>query len=176
MKRLMLVLLAIALWIPIGMVNAQEPLPGTKEDNACNPGGSMAGKCETPWHWVCGYYLARWEAAGGWNTQGNVLNDACVSLLPTAPEASGSGIITTCHTVFPFGTLCVSSDGTGYNINNGTVLLYRLVVGPVPASCPSVLGYTYLSSGNAVPFFTAYQFTLAELSVVGWTTNFCIYF
>lgn len=40
-----------------------EPEAGSKGDNACNEGGSMAGKCDTDWEWTCGWYLARYEAA-----------------------------------------------------------------------------------------------------------------
>lgn len=39
------------------------------DDNACFSGGVMEGKCDTDWEWMCGYYLARWQAN-------------CISLLP----------------------------------------------------------------------------------------------
>lgn len=107
MKKIILLVLIIILALPLGMSSAQEP--GTKEDNACNEGGSMAGKCETAWHWVCGWYLARWEANGGWNTPNNRLNDACLSLLPPQDTSVASPV---CFLIFGAWNLCFADDGT----------------------------------------------------------------
>jgi hypothetical protein len=44
---------------------AQEHASGSPEDNACNAGGSLEGKCDWPtdaeddWAWDCGWYIAR---------------------------------------------------------------------------------------------------------------------
>jgi len=44
---------------------AQDGLTGSPEDNACNAGGSLEGKCDWPteaedqWAWTCGWYIAR---------------------------------------------------------------------------------------------------------------------
>jgi hypothetical protein len=93
--RFVLVLMFI---LPMGFASAQTPPLGSKEDNACNPGGAMEGKCgDNPWAWVCGWYLARWQSNGGWLTPNNPFNDACLSLLPprpiSAPELPSSPFI-----------------------------------------------------------------------------------
>jgi hypothetical protein len=85
MKLLIVFLLILSLLAPLSVASAQAPSIGSKEDNACNPGGSMAGKCTTEWQWRCGWFLARWEANGGWFTLGNALDGQCLSLLPPAP-------------------------------------------------------------------------------------------
>jgi len=80
----MLLLVSGVLLISAVPTYAEEPAVGTAEDNACNPGGVMDGKCDTDWEWTCGYYLARWISAGGWG--GNyMMNSDCVSLLPPVP-------------------------------------------------------------------------------------------
>lgn len=38
------------------------PEAGSAGDNACNPGGSMAGSCNSEWAWTCGWYIARYDA------------------------------------------------------------------------------------------------------------------
>ena len=44
---------------------AQDGASGSPEDNACNVGGSLEGKCDWPtdaedqWAWTCGWYIAR---------------------------------------------------------------------------------------------------------------------
>lgn len=44
---------------------AQDSASGSPEDNACNVGGSLEGKCDWPteaednWAWHCGWYIAR---------------------------------------------------------------------------------------------------------------------
>jgi len=63
---------------------AEEPAIGSAADNACNPGGSLEGKCTTEWHWGCGYYLARWEAAGGWGGD-YPMPTFCAGVLPPLP-------------------------------------------------------------------------------------------
>lgn len=56
-SRLGIILCVILLLIPVGAAYADDPIPGTPEDNACFPGGLMEGKCDTAWEWECGYYL-----------------------------------------------------------------------------------------------------------------------
>jgi hypothetical protein len=80
MKKFACLFILIALALPFGFAHAQQP---PDPENACFEGGSMAGKCQSAWEWVCGYYLAHWEAAGGWfNPANNLLPDWCASLLP----------------------------------------------------------------------------------------------
>jgi len=64
--------------------SASEPKPETPEDNACYAGGAMEYKCDTDWEWTCGWYLARWITAGGW--QGNfVMPTDCLILIILRP-------------------------------------------------------------------------------------------
>lgn len=47
------------------VTTAQDGADGSPEDNACNAGGSLEGKCDWPtdaedqWAWNCGWYIAR---------------------------------------------------------------------------------------------------------------------
>lgn len=63
------------------------PAAGTPRDNACNPGGTMAGQCNTDFDWMCGWYVARFVnlvyLAGGTGT--SLVHDSCKHLLPTEP-------------------------------------------------------------------------------------------
>jgi hypothetical protein len=59
MKRLLTLILLLTLLVPVGLASADDPAIGSPDDNACNAGGVMDGKCTTEWHWVCGWYLAR---------------------------------------------------------------------------------------------------------------------
>lgn len=176
MKRALLLILALTLLIPVGMTHAQEP--GTKEDNACYEGGSMAGKCDTEWEWVCGYYLARWERAGGWNTPNNVLNTACISLLPPQPVETIE-IQVLCRVVpATIITDCIYSDSTATEDTNsdGTVNAVALhTTGPI-ASCPATFaGRVLLALAPLSATSLATTFTPAELAAFGFTTNICIY-
>jgi|GEM_PF-2558026 len=60
------------------------PVLGTPDDNACHEGGSLEGKCESDWHWNCGYYLTRWESAGGHNGV-YPMPAGCAGVLPPTP-------------------------------------------------------------------------------------------
>lgn len=176
MKKAIWILLIIVLAFPIGMVSAQEP--GTKEDNACYEGGSMAGKCDTPWEWVCGYYLARWEANGGWATPNNPFNDACASLLPPLPSAEAASILRICHNVVG-GRLCANSDNIGtwdMNPPDGVLEgLYLYTNDAIPAGCPATLGGKILLSYGASNFLLGYSFTSAEIAALGLGINVCFY-
>lgn len=70
------------------VASAQDPSVGSKEDNACNTGGALEGKCDSAWAWVCGWYLARLQS--GNFTRFQVI-DSCASLLPALPVAIVEG-------------------------------------------------------------------------------------
>lgn len=94
MKRLLLlVLIVLVAALPLANVYAEDPAIGSKEDNACNAGGSLEGKCDTPWAWVCGWYLARYQAG----IIPSVIS-ACSSLIPPVPDAAAEaeGFVTLC--------------------------------------------------------------------------------
>lgn len=40
------------------------PECGTPKDNECYPGGVLAGKCDSEWHWKGGWWLARYNHFG----------------------------------------------------------------------------------------------------------------
>lgn len=116
MKKILLVFLILGLLIPVGISTGQEP--NTKEENTCYEGGSMAGKCDSEWEWVCGWYLAQWQTNGGWDNLANPFNpfnDACASLLPPrpAPIAGASPAI---------GPYCVFVPLAYVNFNGGFAL------------------------------------------------------
>lgn len=133
-------LITVLMLVLLGNQFAYAQDPGTKEDNACNEGGSMAGKCDTPWEWVCGYYLARWEANGGWNTPNNVLNDACVSLLP--PRAIQEGETTSVPTPtcrdFRGWMVCITGNYIAVDVSwiAGPLNIEYLIVAPL-TPCPA---------------------------------------
>lgn len=119
MKKLACVILFFLLSFPVGISFAQDP--NTAQDNACFPNGSMAGKCDSAWAWVCGYYLARWESAGGWFAPNNTIPDWCASLLP--PRPSSDPITGTSAALPPFPSAGCIFDGTQYlNFGGGYAL------------------------------------------------------
>jgi hypothetical protein len=63
MKRvivMMVALLMLALTLT-ALANEPQPEPGSRADNECNPGGTMAGKCTNDWEWKGGWYIARFN-------------------------------------------------------------------------------------------------------------------
>lgn len=59
MKIKFLAAFLLLMLIVVPLVGAQDEVL----DNACDAGGSMEGKCTTDWHWICGWYVARYERA-----------------------------------------------------------------------------------------------------------------
>lgn len=77
MKTFALIGIALLLLLLVPVVGAQQPTSGV--DNACEAGGSMAGKCTSEWHWTCGWYVARYER--GEFSLGQVPADCAASLI-----------------------------------------------------------------------------------------------
>jgi hypothetical protein len=169
MKKLIVLLLTLLLLIP-ATASAQEP--GTPEDNACNEGGLMEGDCTTEWHWECGWYLARWQANGGWNTM-PFFPDWCNPdvLLPARPLAdeNAEGIIQICRTYFnpDERQICLSSNNTGYQLIVSTqVIFVRSYFGsfgnigncpPAPAGFTSFLGLFNTSDYATAPPYNVFS-------------------
>lgn len=93
-KIFVIVIIAVTLLSGFRVAFAQEPTGtddlGNLNDpmqneraNACYEGGSMAGKCDSEWAWVCGWYLIRYEARIFTREQ---VHTMCASLLPRLPE------------------------------------------------------------------------------------------
>lgn len=53
-----IVLILVVLLLAVTLTYAQEP-DASPSENACNPGGALEGKCNSEWHWTCGWYLAQ---------------------------------------------------------------------------------------------------------------------
>lgn len=172
---------------------AEEPAVGTPEDNACNPGGVMEGKCDTDWEWGCGYYLARWISAGGWG--GNyAMNTDCVSLLPPVPvvavtedgsvagvdAAQVAAIIEICK-IFGGGEYCLYSNQTGTQATVATGVIFADSIfhnnGLGDANCPPVPPTaTALNISGATTGFNPVGFTNNELfTVLGLEPHVCSY-
>lgn len=63
MKRVLVMMVAI-LTVALNLTtlaDAPQPEPGSRADNECNPGGTMAGKCTNDWEWKGGWYIARFN-------------------------------------------------------------------------------------------------------------------
>jgi hypothetical protein len=184
LKRLLTLILLLTLLVPVGITSAGDPAIGSPDDNACNKGGVMDGKCGTdPWAWVCGWYLARWQSNGGWLTPNNPFNDACASLLPPHPvpasDAAQNGVITICK-VTGMNTLCFSSDqiGTSDANTDGVIdFLFLFTNAPVgvPPLCPANYGgktyvFSILTANYSPPFTATELFSTLALGV-----NVCAY-
>jgi hypothetical protein len=185
MKPMIVFLLILSLLVPFALSSAQNPPLDSPEDNACHPGGAMEGKCSIEWHWVCGWYLARWQANGGWFTPNNLFNDDCISLLPPRPvaapnSATSNVVITLCGVSGVFGnnTLCVSSDQTGtadFGTDGSIDRLFLFTNATVPASClPTYNGRPLIGLFGTASFNP--PFTDTELFItLGLGANYCAY-
>jgi hypothetical protein len=172
MNKLALLILIFALILPFGIVTAQEPPIGSSDDNACNKGGAMEGKCDTPWEWTCGYYLARWEKEGGWTSNYAFPND-CQSLLPPRPapaaqesQLTGSITCSTSSVSYParFRNLLAPHAHPGYTLTWSTsvdptsVVILRNGGSPQTLASPgstSASNGTYSLTVNGVTLATA---------------------
>ncbi len=158
MKKLSL--LAIILLLTIGgipAVSADEPLPETAEDNWCYPGGDWDdGRCVTNWHWVCGWYMARYEA--GKLSRPQIL-DMCKHLLPSLPQ-SVFGVSSTggVFSIAKAGCFEASFPGN-YFVTTGDVV--QPLVGPLTPSY-SDPGCTTLSGNITAAIAFTWANTAAE--------------
>lgn len=87
------------------------PEAGSAGDNACNPGGSMAGSCNSEWAWTCGWYIARYDAGVFTSVPRTcqILLDLRPQRPATATTASGPVcIITTSYR--PGSKMCMSGN------------------------------------------------------------------
>lgn len=95
MKRLLIFVLLISLLLtPFASVRAQQPTTNSADDNACYPGGAMfradqpGQGCPDSWHWMCGWFLARYLVQNPLVRQ-TFMPEQCRSLLATLPVALG---------------------------------------------------------------------------------------
>ncbi len=104
MKRIIFLLLILSVSVlSFGALRAQDdnktctndpndksglPECGTPADNECYDGGAMAGKCDSDWAWIGGWYMARFNRGilAAWQ-----LPSEYASLLPPPPETE-SGV------------------------------------------------------------------------------------
>lgn len=126
--------------------------------NACYEGGSMEGKCDTDWEWVCGWHLIRAEA-----DETYVMPEWCESLLPKPPasgEANVGGGNPCVFTNFLYfkitGPLNTSPNGAFYSDAGCTsgggegTLVQAADLSSANAICDSILGPRGLTNGGAV--------------------------
>lgn len=100
------------------------PECGTRADNECYPGGTMAGKCDNEWLWKAGWEIARFN--DGLLTREQV-NPAWAFLLPPpiapVPGDSGGG---TCTIEVPSATTSLGLPTTTFTVSlsfiNGATL------------------------------------------------------
>lgn len=159
-------------------VNAQEPATGTPQDNACNRGGSMSGKCTTSWHWDCGWYIARWEAA--LYTFSQIPTDCSETLISPYLPVIGKplpipAVKTICHTQViddAEDTYCVSSDqtATGDWESDGTLDWEGIFV---EEECPA----PYEDYGETMTtLLNELDFIHEEISELGLLPQLCVQF
>ena len=117
MKKLsscfIIVLVLVALAVPMQIAGAQEPTPGTAEDNlcfgpwtACTVEGDQA---KTEWNWTCGWYMARVNS-GKISPQWVIANTNCDSAV-TLPKT-------------PFCANAFYGDSALVDPNNGTLTIF----------------------------------------------------
>jgi hypothetical protein len=91
---LMFCLLFLLILTPFAAVEAQQPSTKPSDDNACYPGGAMfradqlGQGCPDDWHWMCGWFLARYLVENPLLRQ-TFMPEQCRSLLLTLPVALG---------------------------------------------------------------------------------------
>jgi hypothetical protein len=156
------------------------PECGTRADNECYDGGTMADKCDNDWLWKAGWEIARFN--NGTMTREQV-NPEWAFLLPppVEPVEGAPGVLTICHPISapnPPGTICLRADQTGYldYASNGQYEYLEVFVDN-PADCtPTYLGYPFIVSGERDGFARPrWGFTVAELDSLGLKPHFCEY-
>jgi hypothetical protein len=153
MKYLLTLILLLTLLVPVGITSAGDPAIGSPDDNACNAGGVMDGKCTTEWHWVCGWYLARLNK--------NLITRAqfpaqCSSLLAPLPDPAP----------FVRDFLCIKDIGGAFDISfpafNGVAERVTVYVQfPVPLAP----GVPATCTGGVIVTFPAFYGSAAEATV-----------
>jgi hypothetical protein len=142
MRKLVLILAMLAmLSAMVVMVSADEETmtgAGESQDNACNEGGVMYGKCDSEWAWKGGWYLARFLT--GEFTREQVPDEFQILLPPPPPPPPASAgsaparVVTICANWNSY-YYCLSSDQTGTGDINGTPHeIYMMVDGACPAT------------------------------------------
>jgi hypothetical protein len=81
--------------------------------NACYEDGAMAGKCDTEWEWICGWFMIRFDY-GIFSRED--IPASCASLLPQLPEDEESRAPVNCEYT---GTAFVNF-GSGNYVPTGT--------------------------------------------------------
>jgi hypothetical protein len=160
-----------------GAVVAQE------DDNACYPGGLMEDDCTTEWHWECGWYLARWQANGGWQTM-PFYPDWCAPevLLPPLPQtpqtASGgdapgfacvistNGLNTFCQT---------GSNQFEIDFNTDGIIEDITLIFSSPTICPATAGSFSFWYEDTVDDFVEPYFSFLLSLGFGATDQICRY-
>jgi hypothetical protein len=179
-KALIVLILLFTLVLGLTLVSADEPEPGSPEDNACNPGGVLYREdnqdgCPSLWHWKAGWFLARFLR--GEISRADFPKEF-ESVLPPLPEEAAPAIISFCHTDGSSYNFCFYSGQTGDGTWLGGPIYFRFVT--TTASCPvSVSGIALAESQTGTTyavFVGGYGFTTAELDALGILPSWCAYY
>lgn len=154
---------------------------GSPTDNECYAGGVLEGKCDSPWLWNAGWYLARFN-------QGLISRedfpDFYGGVLPPVVEvveevvSSGAGnpgmsLMSVCKANF-MAEYCAYSDHTGTRDSgaNGSVEEVQLFLPAGTGTCP--VGYTEVNT-RPITNWHGGLFSNADLAPLGMdnTWEFC---
>jgi hypothetical protein len=130
------------------------PECGTRADNECYEGGTMAGKCDNEWLWKAGWEIARFNDG---RLSRDQVNEAWRFLLPPPIElvtSNGPSLAEGCYYSYswedlyyygPINTLYnasyqVSYDGSCYDDDWDTTIIYAADFRAAEALCASILG------------------------------------
>jgi hypothetical protein len=142
--KLFLLLALVLSFSLAGLAQADGPALGSKEDNACNEGGSMSPGCTSDWAWSCGWYLARFQS--GLYSRAQV-PATCAILLPPlpVPAAPAAPAATGPFCVFVFGPNYVNFFG-GFSLS-GPTRVYSDPACAVPSTLEN-LREVYIGDGR----------------------------
>jgi hypothetical protein len=145
-----LCLLAVGVLAQEGVDDEGNPNNPNENDraNACYSGGTMEGKCDTEWEWVCGWYMIRFDA--GLFTREEI-PFTCAVLLP-AEEDGDSSPDYVCIDVLGVSLFCHVS-GNVFTEYVSTLHIFYLIL-PNGSGCPaSYNGYNMSQTAQYVSEF-----------------------
>lgn len=155
------------------------PECGTPADNECFAGGVFEGKCDSPWMWNAGWYLARFNQGQISREDfpafyGGVLPPVVEVVEEAVEVVSGGGgtppLISLCRFQF-----CAYSDKTGgtLDINTGSYFVeVQIFLAPGTVTCPA--GYAEVNT-RPITNWHGGVFSDADLAPLGMdnTWRFC---
>lgn len=129
--------------------------------NACYDGGDMEGKCDTPWEWMCGWYVIRLDSQN--EASRAAFPPDCVNLLPAYIEYVAAPSLPSANCVYYIGNPRSFNFSGGYFIGIGSTVYNSTDC----TGTPQVLGASYVYA--PAPFNAV---TLCELNNGAFTNAF----